>query len=352
MGVQMLQMKHDDEFSRKMLGVMAANAERGAAMTRQILSFARGAGGERVLLQPQHLVRDLVKLMRETFPKEIEIRQELGEDLWPVEGDPTQLHQVLMNLCVNARDAMPRGGALTIRLENRQFDALSAGMTIEAKPGPYVAITVGDTGEGIRREHLDRIFDPFFTTKEHGKGTGLGLATVYGIVKAHGGFIHVASETGRGTQFKIHLPAQTSAWVEPPETARRDTPVGQGEWILVVDDEAPIREMTRSALEAFGYRVLTAGNGAEAVHRYATHKDDVQLVLTDMMMPVMDGPTMIRALRNMNPQVRVVGSSGLTDEGKADEARQLGVECILSKPYNAETLLIAVAQAIRPNGLP
>jgi PAS domain S-box-containing protein len=349
MGVQMLQMKHSDEFSRKMLGVMAANAERGAAMIKQILSFVRGAGGERIPLQPQHLVKEVVKMMRETFPKEIEIKQQLGENLCPVEGDPTELHQVLMNLCVNARDAMPRGGVLSIRIENQAIDELSARMWPQARAGNYVAITVADTGDGISAEHLDRIFEPFFTTKEQGKGTGLGLATVHGIVKAHGGFIDVYSEVGRGTQFNIYLPAQAGLRPAEAEAAPRDTPVGDGELILVVDDEASIREMTRSALEAFGYRVLAAGDGAEAVNLYAQHSDEVQLVLTDMMMPVMDGLAMIRALQRINPRVAVIGSSGLAESGKADEARQLGVERILSKPYNAETLLKTVAQAIRKN---
>jgi PAS domain S-box-containing protein len=346
MGLQMLLMRHTDEFSQKMLSVMATNAERGAAMIKQILSFARGAPGDRITVQPEHLLKEVIKLMRETFPKEIVIKQQSGDDLWPVEGDPTQLHQVMMNLCVNARDAMPRGGELTISLENQTLDGLSARMVPGSAPGNYVMITVADTGEGISSEHLDRIFDPFFTTKEPGKGTGLGLSTVYGIVNAHGGFINVYSKVGKGTQFKVYLPAQATAQIKQEEIAAPSMPVGNGELILVVDDEASIREMTRSALEAFGYRVLTADDGVEAVKLYAQHKDEVQLVLTDMMMPVMDGPTMIRALQSLNPQVSVVGSSGLVEEGKADEARKLGVDCILTKPYSAMTLLETVAQAL------
>ncbi len=347
MGVQMLQMKHADEFSRKMLNVMGANAERGAAMIKQILSFARGGGGERIPLQLQHLVKDAIKLMIETFPKEIEIKQKFDQELWLVEGDSTQLHQVLMNLCVNARDAMPHGGTLSISVENQPIDELSARMWPEAKAGNYVALTVADTGEGIPAEHLDRIFDPFFTTKEPGKGTGLGLATVAGIVKAHGGFINVYSELGRGAQFKIYLPAQITLQIAHSETVERGIPAGEGELILVVDDEASIREMTRSVLEAFGYRVLSAADGAEAIGVYAQHPDEVKLVLTDMMMPLMDGLSMIRALLHINPQIKVILSSGLAEERKVAEARQLGIEHFLSKPYNTETLLKTVAQAIR-----
>ncbi|MFN7945911.1 MAG: PAS domain S-box protein [Blastocatellia bacterium] len=350
MGVQMLQGKYHDEFSQKMLGVMAANTERGAAMVRQILSFARGTHGARVGIQPQHIVKEIVRMMRETFPKEIVIEQDWDRELWSVEGDPTQLHQVLMNLCVNARDAMPRGGKLAIRLENQTLDALSAQMLAGAAPGQYVVITVADTGEGIPPENLERIFDPFFTTKEPGRGTGLGLATVYGIVKAHGGFINVYSEPGRGTQFNIHLPAQTTARAGQAEVAALPAPTGQGELILVVDDEASIREMIRSALEAWGYRVLTAEDGVEAVRLYAQHQGEVRLVLTDMMMPMMDGPKMIRALQSLNPQVAVIGSSGLADEKKVSEARQLGVNVILTKPYNAEALLQTVAGCIRGKG--
>jgi PAS domain S-box-containing protein len=348
MGVQMLQTRHPDEFSQKMLDVMKTNLERGAAMIQQILSFARGTTGQHVVVQAQHLLKELVKLMRETFPKEITIQQQISPNLWLVEGDPTQLHQVLMNLCVNARDAMPEGGKLTLAAENQTLDELSARMLPGAQAGNFVVITVTDTGTGIAGEHLDHIFDPFFTTKEPGQGTGLGLATVYGIVKAHGGFINVYSEPGHGTQFKIYLPAQATTQSNlTKESDLTATPVGHGELILVVDDEAAIRAMTRASLEAFGYRVLTASDGVEAIRLYAQHKDDVRLVVTDMMMPLMDGPTMIRTLQKMNPQVVVLGSSGLSETGKATEARALGVKEILTKPYNAETLLRTVAQMLK-----
>ncbi|MFN0122149.1 MAG: MASE3 domain-containing protein [Blastocatellia bacterium] len=346
MGLQMLRMKHTDEFSEKMLGMMATNTDRGAAMIRQILSFARGAGAERVMVQPQHLAREITRLLQQTFPKNIAIQCHTPADLWPVSGDPTQLHQVLMNLCVNARDAMPGGGALTISLENQTLDEFSARLIPGAAPGRFVLLSVNDNGEGIPPEHIARIFDPFFTTKEPGKGTGLGLATVYGIVRAHGGALNVYSQPGAGTEFKIWLPALETGIAQPAEATTGEIPAGHGKLVLVVDDEEAIREMTRAALEAYGYSVLSATNGAEALDLYARRGDEVRLVLTDMMMPVMDGPAMIRALREIDPDLPIVGCSGLTEEGKAAEARELGVGVIIAKPCGADTLLKTVARAI------
>ncbi len=347
MGLQMMQMKYPDEYAQKMLGMMNTNVQRGAEMVKQILQFARGVGGERIALQPKHIVRELLKMVGETFPKSIAIKQQLTENPALVLGDATQLHQVLLNLCVNARDAMPMGGTLAINLENADIKASYPPVAPDAKPGLYVVLSVADTGEGIAPEHLERIFDPFFTTKEQGKGTGLGLSTVFGIVRAHDGFITAESVVGHGTQFKVHLPAHVSETVQPAEPKHHDTPVGQGELILVVDDEAAIREMNRAVLEAYGYRVLTAGDGATAIALYAQHQADVQLVLTDVMMPVMDGITMIRTLRTLNPDLRVICCSGTSGVGQNEALAQLNIQHILTKPLNVETLLHAVAQALK-----
>src|SRR5205085_12229510 len=215
-----------------------------------------------------------------------------------------RIHQVLMNLCVNARDAMPDGGKLSIKVENLYLDENYARLHIEAKPGRYAIITVADTGTGIPAHIVDKIFEPFFTTKEHGKGTGLGLSTVTGIVRGHGGFINVYSEPDRGTQFRVFLPAITLTESYALEEEQSDMPLGQGEVVLVVDDEMAIREITKSTLEAYGYRVLTASDGTEAIAIYAQNKDTIQVVLTDMMMPYLDGAATIRALQKVNPQVR------------------------------------------------
>lgn len=339
MGVQLLQMKSNDESVLRLLDMIMQNAQRGADLIKQVLSFARGAGAQKTTLQPNHLIKEIIKILRETLPKHITLKQMLATELATVEGDPTQLHQVLMNLCVNARDAMPDQGTLTIEAENIILDEHYVRLFPEARQGPYALITVTDTGTGIPAEILDRIFDPFFTTKDPGKGTGLGLATVQGIVKNHGGFINVYSELGKGTQFKIYLPAITSTQTSQAAAAISNLPAGHGETILVVDDETHIREITRTMLETFGYRVLSANEGAEGLRLYAEHHNEIAAVLTDMMMPLMDGPTMVRALQKINPHVVIIASSGLAEGERASGASALGIKTFLSKPYTAETLL-------------
>jgi PAS domain S-box-containing protein len=339
MAVQMLQLKFTDEQSQKMLQLLRANAERGADMVKQILSFARGVEGERLALQPRHLIKEVVKILKETLPKSIEISFYVAEDLWPITGDATQLHQVLMNLCINARDALPHGGKLHIKAENKLLDETYAQMIPEAKAGRYVLLTIRDNGVGIAPEHQTRIFDPFFTTKETGKGTGLGLSTVQGIVRGHGGFVNVYSEVGKGTEFRIHLPALEAGQIEQVQIINPELPAGHGELILVVDDELAIREVTKATLEAFNYRVLTASDGTEALALYAQQGHEIKAVLTDMMMPYLDGPATIRALQKLNPNVKIIASSGLADNGKAVEAADLGIRHFLAKPYTADRLL-------------
>ncbi|MBV9389228.1 MAG: response regulator, partial [Chroococcidiopsidaceae cyanobacterium CP_BM_ER_R8_30] len=261
--------------------------------------------------------------------------------------DATQLHQVFMNLCVNARDAMPYGGTLEIRAENLFIDHNYAQMHLEAQVGPYIAITVTDTGTGIAPEVLDRIFEPFFTTKDQGVGTGLGLSTVMGIIKGHGGFVTVNSQVGVGTEFKVYLPAVRGAVT--PEAADLKLPKGQGELILVVDDEVAICEITKTTLETYNYQVLTASDGVEAVTLYAQYCPEIKLVLTDMMMPNMDGPTTIRTLQKINPQVKIIAVSGLTSSDKLTAAANSGVTAFLSKPYTAQELLQAIAGMLYPD---
>jgi PAS domain S-box-containing protein len=347
MAIDMLQLKADDEGSRKWLEILRANAERGADMVRQVLSFARGVEGERVAVQPKHLIKEIVKILHETLPKSIAITYHLADDLWIISADATQLQQVLMNLCVNARDAMPDGGAISIRAENTVVDENYARMHLEAKAGRFVMITVTDTGPGMPPGVQSRIFEPFFTTKEMTKGTGLGLSTALTIVKSHGGFINVYSEVHKGTQFVLYLPAlDVSEHVKAP-AMQADLPQGKCELILVVDDEEAIREITRSTLETFGYRVLTAGDGTEALALYADRKNVIALVLTDMVMPFMDGPATIRALQRMNPRVKIIAASGLALGMRTDESAIEGVSMFLNKPYTAEKLLKALAQILQ-----
>jgi two-component system, cell cycle sensor histidine kinase and response regulator CckA len=347
MAIDMLQLKSTDESSKKWLEVLRANAERGGNMVRQVLSFARGVEGERVSLQPKHLIKEIVKILRETLPKSIEINFNLPDDVWIISADATQMHQVLMNLCVNARDAMPEGGSISIKAENVTVDQNYARMHLEAKAGRFVVISVTDTGPGMTPEVQSRIFEPFFTTKEMTKGTGLGLSTALTIVRSHGGFINVYSELHKGSHFALYLPALDAPGTVTPIALQTDLPLGNGELILVVDDEESIREITRGTLETFGYSVVTASDGTEALAIYADMKNEVSLVLTDMVMPFMDGPSTIRALQRMNPKVRIIAASGLGTGQRAGEGTLEGVAVFLNKPYTAEKLLKTLAQVLK-----
>lgn len=347
MAIDMLELRAQDQDSKKWLGVLRSNAERGSSMVRQVLSFARGVEGERVALQPKHLIKEIVKILRETLPKSIEISFQIPNDLWMISADATQMHQVLMNLCVNARDAMPEGGAISIKAENTFLDENYARMHIEAKAGRFVVITVADTGPGMTPEVQSRIFEPFFTTKEMSKGTGLGLSTALTIVKSHGGFINVYSEPHKGSTFTLYIPALDAPGLDEERPLQTEMPTGNGELILVVDDENSIREITRGTLETFGYSVVTASDGTEALAIYADRKHEIAVVLTDMVMPFMDGPATVRALQRMNPDVKIIAASGLATGHKPGEGALEGVTIFLSKPYTAEKLLKALAQLLK-----
>ncbi len=265
MSVEILKLTNTDPEKCRILDTIYDCARRGANMVKQILTFARGTEGERGVVQPRHLVQEMIDMTRHTFPKAIQIRTAVAPNIWTLLGNPTQLHQILLNLCVNARDAMPAGGTLTLAAENVLLDATGAEVSPDAKPGPYVALTVKDTGTGMTPEVRARLFEAFFTTKAPGKGTGLGLTTVHNIAKEHGGFLTVDSEVGRGSTFKVFLPAQPDAVAAAAPTERPALPMGNGELILVVDDEAVIRSIAQQTLEAYGYRVVTAEDGAQAV---------------------------------------------------------------------------------------
>jgi len=315
-----------------------SNVRRGADLVKQILTFARGGEGKRVPLQIRHILSEVVQIARQTFPKAIEIRIKLSTtDLWIVSADSTQLHQVLMNLCVNARDAMPNGGILSLAAENLCIDEAYTRMNPEAHPGSFVVITVADTGTGIPAELLEQIFDPFFTTKEVGKGTGLGLSTVLGIVKNHGGFVKVHSKVEQGTQFKVYLPAIKQGVTEPVEEFPLSS--GHNELILIVDDELSIQQVTKTALENYNYRTLTASDGIEAISVYAEHKHDISLVLMDVMMPSMDGLTAIRTLQKLNPKVKVIAMSGLATNSQLAQLIESDVKAFLPKPYSVKNLM-------------
>jgi len=325
----------------KLLNIVESSAERGAGIVKQVLTFARGVEGDRVLLQPKHLVTELAKIMSQTFPRNIDIQTRFPAELWTVTGDATQIHQVLLNLCVNARDAMPAGGSIVIGAENVEVDEHFASMNPGAQLGPHVVFRVTDTGSGISSETMDKIFDPFFTTKEVGKGTGLGLATVIGIVKSHGGFLTVQSQIGFGTTFRAFLPASPDAAAAAPTEALESAPLGQGELILVVDDEMPIRDALVRTLQTNGYEAYTAEDGTDALALYFQRRNEIALVLTDLAMGQMDGITLVRSLRKLNPQVKVIVSSGQITKENHAVLSGLGIPC-LDKPYTADRLLRAL----------
>lgn len=333
----------DHPQAKKILETIDVSAKRGADIVRQVLSFARGLEGQRIEVQPRHLLKDLEIIIKDTFPKDIRLQFSASSNTWTILGDPTQIHQILLNLCVNARDAMPSGGSLTVAVENCVLDQQYAAMNIDAKAGRYTIISVADSGTGIPRDNLEKIFEPFFTTKEINKGTGLGLSAVMAIAKSHGGFVNVYSELGKGTTFKVYLPAiEMSSEAVPPHLQQVNLPRGNGETVLVVDDESSILIVTGQTLQAFGYRVLTATDGADALAIYVQHKEEIAVVLTDMMMPVMDGAATIQALMRINPGVKIIAASGLNANGGAAKASGGGAKHFLAKPYTAETLLTAL----------
>ncbi len=341
-----LRLSNMDERSRHLLEILETNAKRGADLVKQILSFARGVEGKRMPLQLTHLILEVVKILKETFPKSIEICTDIPQDLWIVFGDSTQLHQILMNLCVNACDAMPNGGTLTISAANLLIDENYACMNLEAKIGPYIVITVADTGIGIPTEIKERIFEPFFTTKDVSKGTGLGLSTAIGIIKSHGGFMNLHSEVGNGTQFKVYLPVVKETEIQQPSLSDLKPLRGNGELILVVDDEPSIREITCSSLETHNYKTLVATDGIEAIALYADHKNEISAVLMDIIMPLMDGLTAIRTLEKINPEVKIIATSGLVSNSKLAVEAGTSVKTFLSKPYTVHELLQSLQKVI------
>ncbi|KOP27014.1 histidine kinase [Hapalosiphon sp. MRB220] len=338
-----LRCKNVDARTQELFQTLENSSKRGSDLVKQILTFARGTEGKRILLQPGHLLKELVKVIKQTFPKSIEIVNAISTNtLWMVQADPTQLDQVFMNLAVNARDAMPNGGILTITAENRVIDETYAQMHLEAHAGGYVVVSISDTGMGIPPEILEHIFDPFFTTKEVGKGTGLGLSTVLGIVKNHGGFVEVSTQVGKGTLFQVFLPIGQGTATQTKIDAK--LPQGNGELILIVDDEDVVRQTTQDTLEDYNYKTLVANDGIEAIALYVKYQQEISAVLLDMLMPNMDGLTAIRTLLTVNPNVKIIATSGLP--ANEQKAIAVGAKKFLSKPYTATHLLITLSDLI------
>jgi PAS domain S-box-containing protein len=337
MAIEVVQQSRLSASDASLLELAGTSARRGADLVKQILSFARGVDAEKVSLQVRQLVVEVVKLAGDTFSRAISVRSIVPDDLPEIQGDATQLHQVLLNLCVNARDAMPDGGTLTIVAAPTLLKDHVTPFQSQPLSGVFIELKVTDTGTGIPPAVLPKIFEPFFTTKDLGKGTGLGLSTVLGIVKGHGGFVEVASEIGQGTTFRIYLPVVHQSVVVGGAVKGMSPPQGRNECILLVDDEAAILEITRATLGAFNYQALTANSGGEALAVFAQRYQEIDLVITDMMMPSMGGPTLVTALLQIKPELKIIAVSGLPPENASEYPP--GIKSFLRKPYTTALLL-------------
>jgi PAS domain S-box-containing protein len=345
-GIDLLQHGDTDPARQSLLETMRASVQRGSDLVRQVLTFARGLGGHRQPVYLGSIIHELATLFRHTFLRTINVVTEVAADLWPVNADATQMHQVLTNLCVNARDAMPEGGELRVSARNERLSADEAARVQGLPPGNYVVLEVQDTGTGIPAAVRGKIFEPFFTTKEVGKGTGLGLSTSLDIVRDHGGRIVVESKEGQGARFLTYLPAQAAPDAAPNGRDRHELLASKGELVLVVDDEEAMLQIARLTLTAAGYRVITAHNGAEAVTLYAKQPREIGVVLTDLVMPVMDGAATIQALRRLNPAVKIVVCSGLGTGAEASQSIVPRMHGFLPKPCSVDTLLTMVRSAL------
>ena len=339
----------DSAERERFLDIVETSAQRGADIIKQVLTFARGADGDRILLQPIFLLEEVCKIASQTFPKSIVVRTCCQDDIHLLEANSTQLHQVLLNLCINARDAMPNGGELCLGAENIEVDEHYASKTPDAIAGPHVMLEITDSGSGIPSDVIAKIFDPFFTTKGVGQGTGLGLSTVAGIVKSHGGFINISSKPGR-TSFKVFLPAQVVVDTSSALQADIIIPQGNGETILLVDDEPSIREVAEVILTSHGYKVIVAEDGPTALAIFARQMGHIGVVVTDLAMPGMDGLMLVGTLRRIEPGLKVIVSTGRTDDSHAAEITTLGVDGCLTKPYTCRNLLLKLSHVLQGSG--
>jgi PAS domain S-box-containing protein len=346
MGMQLLQRTEQTPKSLRIISEIERSALRGTELVKQVLSFARGIDGQRIPIRLKHLFAELEGILHSTLPSGIRIRTHLPRDLRAVRADATQISQILLNLCVNARDAMPDGGHLWLRAENLVLDATEATRRNLGRVGPYVVIEVQDEGMGISPDLQKRIFEPFFTTKEAGKGTGLGLSTTLAIVRSHQGVVELENEEGVGSTFRILLPAMEGKASTEAVEDLKSAPRGNGEWILVVDDEASIRAITRDTLETFGYRVISAQDGAEGVARFAERRDEIALVLSDMVMPVLGGEGLVAAVHRLAPNLPVIGMSGSLSPEAHKRSFVDGVTRFLPKPISAVRLLQTVRECL------
>ena len=335
----------DDAAAMKLLGNIQKAAGRSADLTGQLLAFSRKAEKNAVQTCINTTIHEVISLLERTVDKNISLEKKLVATNACVIGDPTLLQNALLNLGVNARDAMPEGGIVTFTTANVELDAGYCQSSVFAiTPGPYIEISVSDTGTGMTKEIIEHVFEPFFTTKEIGKGTGLGLAAVYGTVTDHHGCINIFSEPGIGTIFKLYLPV--SGEKNPVVTCTEELIQGSG-GILLVDDEAILRDVGKELLEGLGYQVYLAEDGEQALELYAREKEAISLVILDMLMPIMGGKETLQRLMESYPDVRVLISSGFNQEETVDELRKIGAKGFLHKPYLCRELCKAITEALK-----
>jgi len=333
------------------LSQIEKSAQRAAELTRQLLLYGRRVESELKPIDLNDLVLRVSSLLERVIPKMIRMEMRLAADLMKISADPMQIEQVIMNLVVNARDAMSEGGRITIETKNftmdKEFCRKHAGVT----PGPYVLLTLSDTGSGMSRDVLERIFDPFYTTKEKGKGTGLGLAIVYSIIKNHRGAVTCQSKPGHGTTFHIYLPAALDERVAPSEPGMGDgTFQGNGETILFVDDDKDLLELTREMLETYNYKAISAETGEEGLEVYQKHMDIIDLVILDLNMPGMGGAKCLEELLRINPGLKVIIATGYLQDGQKEELLKAGASAYVAKPYRFETILREIKVLLQKAG--
>lgn len=346
--VDLLKKKLSDPKDHEIVGSIENTIKRGADLVRQILCLARTTENVFVKINFRKLLSDIELLIKETFPKSVVIDVNVEKNLIPIVGNTTELYQVILNLCVNARDAMPNGGYLNITVKNTFVDESYKLINVDAQVGQYVLISISDTGSGISSDNLEKIFTPFFTTKGNDKGTGLGLPIVLSIIKKHGGFITINTELLEGSEFNIYLPIHEAIVFNQVNTVKDVFPMGQGETILVVDDEIAVCNITGLILESYGYKILTAIDGADAIATYYSNKEEVKLILIDLMMPNIDGFVATKTLQAINPNLKILAVTGLSNAQIEKEIQELNIPLLL-KPYTAEQLLQKVHDIVTIN---
>jgi PAS domain S-box-containing protein len=345
--IQLLRDNLADQRAQQILNTLELNANRGADIVKQVLTFARGAEAEFTTVHPKKLIEEISNIVDHTFPKGIKVNSEIEEGVEYIQGNLTQLHQVLLNLCLNSRDAMPSGGELTLHADMNEVSSRHARLYPWVKPGVFARISVSDTGEGMSPQVQEKIFEPFFTTKKVGQGTGLGLSVVHSIIKSHHGFVEVESKTGKGSTINVYLPVDAAILSRAERTPEVEVLRGHGELVLVTDDEESIRMLTREILESHNYKVLTAKDGTEALQLFKDHKDEIKVILTDMIMPEMDGITTIQSIRSLDEIVPIIATSGLaTEEPLLDESIKSKIQASVPKPFTGPDLLRVISRLL------